>query len=285
MLKSVYLSIGFLCLGITDMGAMIQIHSIDTLSLVWTCSAPFERVESVVFDKKRECIYVSNGKDYKIGEDGFIAKVSWDGELVDLKWIKNLNRPTGMAIHADRLYVADVNALLIINLNTATVEERIEVPLSYGINDVAIGEKGTVWVTASAISAVLKLVSNNLEIWIQEKEHLLWANGIQAYSNTLLVGGEYLNRLDLEEKGLERITTAPKVRDFEGVAQIEEETFLVTTVDNSALHLIQNGKSVLLLQPEGYFGDLEFLPNSRKLILTEGSHKDKNYQVKCYLLQ
>ena len=130
------------------------------------------------FDRKRECIYVSNGKDYGLGKDGFLSKISLQGEVIELKWIKNLNRPTGMAIYGDRLYVADVNALLIIDLNVNAVVGRIEVPIQYGINDVSVGANGVVLVTASALHAVLKLMEQRLEILAQDAEILQWANGI-----------------------------------------------------------------------------------------------------------
>lgn len=295
MLKSILLSIGLLYLGVQELRATHQtfsdverkmppLHSSDSLRLVWTCSAPFEKVESVVYDATRACIYVSNGKAYGLGQDGFISKISLDGEVIDLKWIKDLNRPTGMAMYGDRLYVADVNALLIIDPSTASVLKRLEVPINYGINDVAVSEEGTVFVTASAIHAILRLVEQELEMWVQDEALMQWANGIQARPGALLVGGEHLVRIDLDSKDIAVMATEPKVRDFEGVAQMEAKTILASTVENSALYLIQGGKSSLLLQPEGYFGDLEYLPKAKRLIIAEGNHQQKTYSVRCYAL-
>lgn len=270
-------------LGSTPKSDDTSIHLSDSIRLAWSCTAPFEKVESVVYDRKRASIYVSNGKDYGIGQDGFISKVSMEGEVVDLKWIQNLNRPTGMAIFGDSLYVADVNALLVIDLNLAAVVERVEVSMKYGINDVAIGRDGTVFVTASAIHAVLKLVGDRLEIWTQDAEVMQWANGVQALTNNeLWVGGEHLVRVDVETGESLRIELQPRVRDFEGLSYVDAKTMLASTVENSALHLIQNQASRLLLQPEGYFGDLEYIPELNKLIVPEGNHQTMIYSVKCY---
>lgn len=296
VLKLICLLIGVSCLGMNCTSDTQHVRSssklngtaamiTDSIQLVWSCSAPFEKVESIVYDSQRACVYVSNGKDYGVGQDGFISKVSMQGELMDLKWIENLNRPTGMAIHEDRLYVVDVNALLMIDPNSASVVDRIEVPIQYGINDVAIGEDGDVFVTASAIHAVLELTEQGLEIWAQDEEHLQWANGIQALPKHLLVGGEHLVLLNVAKKSIETLTMAPKVRDFEGVNQLATQTFFVSTVENSALYLIQNEKSTLLLEPDAYFGDLEYLPDQKKLIIPQGNHQSKTYTVQCYTLE
>ncbi len=296
MLKMTCLLLGLACLGVNCRGNDQQeqsapklnkdsIHLQDSIRLAWSCTAPFEKVESVVYDRKRACVYVSNGKDYGIGQAGFISKVAIEGKEVDLKWIQNLNRPTGMAIYGDSLYVADVNALLIIDLNLAVVVERVEVSIKYGINDVSVGEDGTVFVTASAIHAVLKLVGDRLEIWAQDAEILQWANGVQALTNEVWVGGEHLVRLNLETGESLRMEMEPRVRDFEGISYVDARTILATTVENSALHRIQNQESRLLLQPEGYFGDLEYIPELNQLIVPEGNHQSMIYSVKCYEFQ
>lgn len=75
--------------------------------------------------------------------------------------------------------------------------------------------------------------------------------------------------------------TAP----FEKVSRIAAKTILASTVENSALYLIENGVSRLLLQSDGYFGDLEFIAESRKLLVAQGNHQKKSYTVTCYTLE
>ena len=255
------------------------------LQLAWVCTADFEKVESTVYDFNRDCIYVSNGKQYGLGKDGFISKVSSDGQLIKLHWIQDLNRPTGMAIHRDRLYIADVNVLLIVDLGTATILKRIEVPINYGLNDVAVSVEGAVFATASAIHAVLKLEGEALKIWKQDEKLLMWANGIQASPEGLWVGGEHAVQLTFEGEISKRLAVKPHVRDFEGIAQIGANRFLASTVENSALYLLHQEKSSLLLQSDGYFGDLEFISNKKKLILVQGNHQKERYSLHCYYLR
>lgn len=255
------------------------------LQLDWVCSADFEKVESAVYDHKRDCIYVSNGKKYGLGKDGFISKVSSKGQLLELKWLSSLNRPTGMAVHEDRLYIVDVDALVIVDPATATIVKRIPVPITYGLNDVTLSEDGTVYVTASAIHAVLKLEEETLKIWKQDEKLLMWANGIQASSDGVWVGGEYLVKVEFEGEITERMVSEPKVRDFEGIAQIGANRFLASTVENSALYLIDQEKAQLLLKPDGYFGDLEVTLPAKKMILVQGNHQEESYSLHCYYLR
>jgi len=262
-------------------------QAVDTsrLQLSWVCTAAFEKLESTVYDYKRDCIYVSNGKQYGPGKDGFISKVSSTGQLMELHWIRDLNRPTGMAIHHDRLYVADVNVLLILDLTSNIILNRIEVPMKYGLNDVAISKDGTVFATASAIHAVLKLEGQTLKVWKQDKELLMWANGIQASPEGLWVGGEHAVQLTFEGEIIQRLAVEPQVRDFEGIAPIGANRFLASTVENSALYLMDDEKSSLLLQAEGYFGDLEFISDKNKLIIVQGNHQKESYSLHCYYLR
>ena len=73
--------------------------------------------ESVVFDKKNSAIYISNinGDPLKLDKNGYISKISVDGQILEKKWIKGLDAPKGMTIFNDHLFVADINKIWKIN--------------------------------------------------------------------------------------------------------------------------------------------------------------------------
>ena len=73
--------------------------------------------ESVIFDKKNSVIYISNinGDPLKIDKNGYISKISVDGQILDKKWITGLDAPKGMTIFNDYLFVADINKIWRIN--------------------------------------------------------------------------------------------------------------------------------------------------------------------------
>ncbi|MEM9234441.1 MAG: ATP-binding protein, partial [Pseudomonadota bacterium] len=51
---------------------------------------------------------VSGGGSDFDGE-GWISKVSADGDLIEKEWAAGLNAPKGMVVHDDVLYVADID--------------------------------------------------------------------------------------------------------------------------------------------------------------------------------
>jgi hypothetical protein len=59
-------------------------------------------IESIIYNEERKVFYMSNGKNYEEGKDGFISKLSSDCKLLELVGVGGLNRPTGMAI-GDRI--------------------------------------------------------------------------------------------------------------------------------------------------------------------------------------
>ena len=56
--------------------------------------------ESVVQDPATGALYVSNiaGAIMQKDGNGFIAKLSADGKLIEREWVKGLNAPTGLAV-------------------------------------------------------------------------------------------------------------------------------------------------------------------------------------------
>src|SRR5690606_30448945 len=76
----------------------------------------FNRPESVIFDNARNVLYVSNvGEDEEAGQ-GYISRLTHDGEVTEAQWVTGLKGPKGMAVNDDRLYVSDVDRLVAIDI-------------------------------------------------------------------------------------------------------------------------------------------------------------------------
>ena len=83
--------------------------------------------ESAVFDKKNSAIYISNinGDPLKLDKNGYISKISVDGQILEKKWIKGLDAPKGMTIFNDNLFVADINKIWKINTLSKKKQRQI----------------------------------------------------------------------------------------------------------------------------------------------------------------
>ena len=254
-----------------------RIQSIDR----WLIEAGLINVESIIYDSTRKCFYVTNGLEYKSGTDGFISKISENGDLDELKWIEGLSRPTGMAIWDSILYVADVDALLAVHIERAEVVKRFRAPIEHsGLNDVTTDKKGEIFVSASWAHSIFKLEQEKLEVWVTDTTNLQWVNGLEVREGRLLAGGLHLCSIPPKSKKPEIVTTALELKDFDGIACDETNGLFLTTVENSSLYHVDNpDQSVILWQDGNYLGDLEFIPSKKQLFIPSGNHARKEYYI------
>src|SRR5690606_21160707 len=84
-----------------------------TLTHLWTTDTLLTTSESVIYDKKRDILYVSNivGKPDDVDGEGFISKLDLNGKITDTVWVEGFDSPTGMGIHGDTLYVAVLHSI------------------------------------------------------------------------------------------------------------------------------------------------------------------------------
>ena len=247
----------------------------------WVKNKGLLNIESIVYDEANGCFYSTNGTDYSLGTNGFISKISDNGNLLDLKWIKNLNRPTGMAIHDSLLYVADINSLIVINTRSGKVLDNYLEPIANsGLNDVSINKNGEVYVTASFIHSIFKLVGGKLIVWNQDEEKLKWANGLLATNTELLVAGLHINTINIGSKSIAQFKLKPPVKDFEGIVSDGLTGYFLTTVENSGLfYLNEHGRINKLMEGNDYFGDLEFDSSLKKLYIPRGNKNSNEFFI------
>lgn len=119
----------------------------------------FATPESVYHDTVADVYLVSNINGSPLEEDGngFISRLSPDGEVIELNWIDGaaervtLNAPKGMTISGDTLFVADLTVVRLFNRETGEPIGEISVEGSSFLNDLATGPDGAVYLTDSGL--------------------------------------------------------------------------------------------------------------------------------------
>jgi hypothetical protein len=119
----------------------------------------FATPESVLHDADSDVYLVANINGVPSAKDGngFISRVSPEGEVLELKWIDgategiNLDAPKGMAITEDRLFVSDIDCVRVFRLEDRVQEDDVCFPDATFLNDVAVDQNGTLYVTDSGI--------------------------------------------------------------------------------------------------------------------------------------
>ena len=140
------------------------------LTELWKTDTIMKTCESVLYDGQRQVLYVSciNGAPSEKNGKGYIAMLDPDGNVLSLEWVSGLNAPKGMGISGNLLYVADIDQLVVINIEKAEIEERIPVSGASFLNDIAIDADGTVYFTDSDTGQVWKYKDGETEPWITE---------------------------------------------------------------------------------------------------------------------
>ncbi|MBN1948712.1 MAG: SMP-30/gluconolactonase/LRE family protein [Candidatus Cloacimonetes bacterium] len=198
----------FICLLIfpfTGVGQQRQTYQISLVKL-WETQAKLIVPESVIRDPVTGYFLVSNinGSSSAVDGNGFISRLNESGEIVNLKWVKGLNAPKGMAIHERILYVTDITRLISIDLDKGKIIKQYEVPGSRFLNDVVTDDLGNVYISDSSPDSriIYRLHSGKIEKWL-ESERLNRPNGLFFADNILYIGSSgdgKIKTVDLQEK-------------------------------------------------------------------------------------
>jgi hypothetical protein len=206
----------------------------------------------VLYDKENNLMYVSciNGvpPDKKDG-DGFISRITLDGQIKDLKWVTGLSGPKGMGQFGNTLYVTDIDRLVSIDITSGKISQTWNVKGSQFLNDVYVMEDGTVYFTDSNTSTIYSLINGKVDV-VYSDEALGGTNGIFVEGNTMYLAGAVsgiFNRMDISTKKIEKV--ASDVPGGDGVERYGD-AFLVSNWNGQVYHISAGGEVTLLLDSQ-----------------------------------
>lgn len=254
------------------MPLLVLAHS-ENLQLIWEATG-FKNPESVVYDSKRDVLYVSNvdgGPNEKNG-NGSISVVSMEGEIHILDWVTGLNAPKGLAIVGDNLYVADIDTLVVIDIPRRTIMERYTVDDAEFLNDVAAAGDGTVYVSDMVLNRIHRLKHGHFEVWL-ESDKLENPNGVLVQNDRLVVGAwgvmtdgfetetpGHLKAVSLADKSIRSIGSGESVGNLDGVeADLDGDFYVTDWMAGKLLHVAPDGSVDELLELNQGSADLEYI--------------------------
>ncbi|WED23374.1 hypothetical protein L3Q72_19225 [Vibrio sp. JC009] len=188
-----------------------------SLSPQWELSG-FSGPESVYVSPEHRWVYVTNINGEK---NGFISKLSKDGQINQLKWVDGLGMPTGMGMFENNLYVVDGKQVHIIDVETGNIRQSIKAKDATMLNDLTISDTGQVFVGDIAAGKIYTIVENQLVVWLEDK-NLPHPNGLLAQGNTLVAA-------NLASKLAQQF----KPEEFGSVYKIDLATKSVTLMNSS----------------------------------------------------
>lgn len=210
-MKTIYFS---LVLLITAVG---QSKS-QKLEKVWETSVELKTPESVLYCEDQDVIYVSNinGDPSEKNGKGFISLLNADGTVNDFNWIENLNAPKGMAVYKGKLYVADIDQLVEIDIRGGNILKKYDAPGAVFLNDVAACMNGMIFVTDTRTAKIHVLNKGAFSVWMEGKPFET-PNGLYTESGLLYVGDKNIYKVDIASKQVTQI-----IEDAGGVDGLEK---------------------------------------------------------------
>ena len=234
--------------------------------------------ESVVQDPATGSIYVTNiaGAIMQKDGNGFIARLRPDGTIIDREWVKGLNAPTGMALHDRTLFVADVDELIEINVASGEIAKRHEAKGAIFLNDVAVGEDGTVYVSDTPMNTIWRLKDGTLEPWLAN-DALNGPNGLLPQGDKLIVAsfgklpGEGQKQelggllvVDLEDQSVSKLGSGEPIGNLDGLQLLQPGVYLATDWAAGVLYRVDaKGKADRLIKLSKGSADLTYLPDKK----------------------
>ena len=238
--------------------------------------------ESVAYDPVTDVLYVSNINGAVMQKDGngFIARLKPDGTILERSWVTGLNSPAGIALHDRKLYVADVDELVEINAAAGSIAKRHKAKGAIFLNDVAVAEDGTVYVSDTPMNTIWRLKDGVFEPWFANDD-LNGPNGLLVQGDKLIVAsfgrmpGEGqkqelagLLAVNLEDQSIEPLGKGEPVGNLDGLEPLESGDYLVTDWADGALYAISaKGKVTQLIDLNQGSADLTYFPDTDTVLI------------------
>jgi hypothetical protein len=261
-----------------SISANAQQHQLIKL---WETARDINVPESVLPDLNKSILYVSliEGGPWDADGKGGVAKLSTSGKIIDTTFITGLNAPKGLGKFGNRLYVADLSDVVVIDVNKGKVEKKIPIPGASGLNDITVSNKGVVYVSDSKTSKIWKIQNDHPTLFL---DNISGANGLKSIGDDLIFAeGKDLKKADANKK----ISLIATVTDgIDGIEPIGNGDFLVTSWSGYIYYVHANGKVETLLETHEQkinAADIGYNPQKKIVYVPTFLHKTiAAYQLK-----
>lgn len=221
--------------------------------------------ESVLYDASSNLLYVSlidgvgNVKDGK----GGIAVLNTDGTVRSEDWVTGLNAPKGLARFKDKLYVADLTAVVTIDIKTGKIVHKLEIEGAVFLNDLTVDKKGTLYVSDTRTNKVYRIKNDKYSLYldnVSSANGLKWIkNNLYILANTELWKVDVNKKIDVIAKGFEK--------SGDGLEQLRNGDFLVTCWAGLVYYVKPDGRITKMQDVVGSMNTADLGYNERENII------------------
>jgi len=214
------------------------------LQKIWETDTIIAVPESVLPDAKNNMLYVSliDGGPWDVDGKGGVGKLSADGKKYDY-WVNGLNAPKGLGRSGNRLYVADITEVVVVDIAKGKIEKKIPVPSSQALNDITVTDNGIVYVSDSKAGNIWRIENDRPSLYL---DNISGVNGLKAIKSDLYIGaGKSFVKANAQKQ---KTTIAELPQGIDGIEPVGNGDFILTAWAGYIFYVSANGKVETLLE-------------------------------------
>jgi len=226
--------------GSSETGLPVQFE----LTELWRSDTLLTTSESVIYDRKRDILYVTNlNKEPRVKDgNGFISRLSTDGKIIDLKWIEGIHSPKGTGIIGDTLYAADIDELIIVDINNNKIARKVPVGGAGMLNDITTDSEGNVYISDSDANKIYLYSKGGITEWLSAG--LNQPNGLLSETGRMLLasmGSKDMVAIDPVSKSVTKLADSLGMAD--GISYTGKEGYYIVTDWNGEIFMVNPDKT------------------------------------------
>lgn len=250
----------------------IELSNSVKLEQVWATDTLLSTPESVIYDKARDVLYVSNinHNPWEKDNNGFISKMDLSGNIIELEWIKGMHGPKGMGIVGNSLFVTDMDQVVEINIESSEIINRFtHENASSNLNDITTSSDGDIYVTGSGMETIFQLKDGEFVTIVEGDTGT--PNGIYAEPERLLMLGfssHLLRSLNFETN--EIITLADSLGKADGIVPAGQNDYIVSSWAGELFYVASDYSTSKLLDTQNEninAADIEYIQDKNLLLV------------------
>lgn len=246
----------------------------QNVEIKWQSDALLKDPESIVYDKKRACFYVSNMDKSTPVQDLLtdpVSMLSLDGKTVEVDWMTGFSTPTGLLLKNDFLYVVERNGVAIVDVENKKVLQRISVPNTGYLNDITMGRKGRIFITDSERGNIFRIVDGKSELWYATPSGG-GINGILLDGKNILFGdnGDHtFKSICIKNKKVQKIAYLGE-GNIDGIQKLSKHQYLVSHFLGNLYQITLDGNVKEIFNSRGenlFIADFTYIPERQEIVI------------------
>lgn len=232
------LILSFLVLAAINLNA--QEHKLEK---IWETDSVIAVPESVLPIKNILYVSLIDGAGWTADGKGGVGKLNPEGKIIDTIWITGLNAPKGMGVVGNRIYVADMLEVIVIDIDKGKIEKKIKIDSAKGLNDITVTDKGVVYVSDSRGNKIWRLENDIAELYL---DSVTGVNGLKAIGDDLYIGwGKSFVKAN-SQKQISKI--AEVLQQIDGIEPVGNGDFILTAWVGYIWYVHADGRVETLLE-------------------------------------